>query len=562
MRETLGVLFVVGTVSVSACGLGGDSSEAQEALRQQVAVARRPAFATADSEGTRLWKLTRAFYDRREHRLAWIDGTHPRAQMDDLIRALEAASLEGLDPEMYSLSALEARRADAGKGFLTKKGFEPEQAAQMDVWLTYLYMKYASDLADGISNLAHADRSWKIEPEPFEPLDHLERALTENRVTESLVELTPHTPQYRLLRESLVEYRKIAEAGGWSTVPGRPRLKRGQKSEAAASIARRLAVSGDYTGTVPEHGQVAYDDRLVEALKRFQRRHGLEQDGNAGPATLAAMNVPVETRIAQIRLNLERWRWLPRDLGARHVIVNIPAYRLDVWEGERQVLSMRVVVGRKDTPTPIFNDRMTYLVFSPYWNIPSDIAQNETLPAILKDADFLERNNMEVIDLEGNPLDPMTIDLADPTQYRFRQRPGQENSLGLVKFMFPNQFNVYLHDTPTDSLFARATRSFSHGCVRVERPDALAQYLLRDQPEWTAERITEAMHSLEERTVKLSRPVPVYLGYWTASASPEGVYFMQDLYGIDHRQAAVVAERAARLKKSAALEERRLRAEG
>jgi murein L,D-transpeptidase YcbB/YkuD len=519
-----------------------------------VAVKRRPAFATADSEGTRLWKLTREFYDRRGHRLAWIDGTQPRPQMDDLIRALQAASLEGLDPEMYSLSELEARRSDAGKGFLTKKGFEPDQAAQMDVWLTYLYMKYASDLADGISNLAHADRSWKIEPEPFEPLDHLERALTENRITESLVELTPHTPQYRLLRESLVEYRKIAEAGGWPRIPGRTRLKRGQKSEAASSIARRLAVSGDYAGTVPEHGQVTYDDRLIEALRRFQRRHGLEQDGAAGPATLAAMNVPVDTRIAQIRLNLERWRWLPRDLGARYIIVNIPAYRLDVWEGERQVLSMRVVVGRKDTPTPIFNDRMTYLVFSPYWNIPPDIGQNETLPAILKDADFLERNNMEIIDLEGNPLDPMTIDLEDPTRYRFRQRPGRENSLGLVKFMFPNQFNVYLHDTPTDSLFARATRSFSHGCVRVERPEALAQYLLRDQPEWTAEHITDAMHSLEERTVKLSQPVPVYLGYWTASASPEGVYFTQDLYEIDRRQAALVAERAARLK-------RRLKAE-
>jgi murein L,D-transpeptidase YcbB/YkuD len=536
---------------VAGCGTGGGPSVAEIALQEAAALKRRPAFVTADSEGTRLWKLTRDFYKRREHRFAWIDETHPRPQMDDLIRALEAANLEGLDPEMYSLGELTARRLEAGRGFLTRKGFEPQQAAQMDIWLTYLYMKYASDLADGISNLAQADRSWKIEPEPFDPLDHLERALAGNRITESLAELTPQAPQYRLLRESLAEYRKIADAGGWPTLPARLGLRRGQKSENASRLARRLAISGDYTGTVPERGPLAYDHSLSEAIKRFQRRHGLEQDGSAGPATVAAMNVPVDRRIAQIRLNLERWRWLPRDLGARHIIVNIPAYRLDVWEGERQVLSMRVVVGRKDTPTPIFNDRMTYLVFSPYWNVPPEIAENETLPAILQDVQFLERNNMEVIDTNGNPVDPTSIDLGDPAGYRFRQRPGGQNSLGLVKFMFPNQFNVYLHDTPADSLFAQATRSFSHGCVRVERPEALAQYLLRDQAAWTPDRIAKAMHSMEEQTVKLTEPLPVYLGYWTASATPEGVHFTGDLYDIDRRQSALVAERAARLKRSA-----------
>jgi murein L,D-transpeptidase YcbB/YkuD len=549
VKNLAGIVLLGALTAVGGCGAG--ASEARRALQEAASVTRRPAFVTADREGTRLWKLTRAFYERREHRLAWIDGTHPGNQMDDLIRALEAATLEGLDPGMYSLGDLKVRRAEAGRGFLTKKGFEPEQAAQMDIWLTYLYMKYASDLADGISDLAHADRSWKIEPEAFDPLDHLERALTANRVTESLVELTPQTPQYRQLRESLANYRRIADAGGWPKLPARLRLRRGQASDAAAHVARRLAISGDYTGAVPERGAVRYDESLSEAIKRFQRRHGLEQDGSVGAATIAAMNVPVERRIAQIRLNLERWRWLPRELGARHIVVNIPAYRLDVWEADRRVLSMRVVVGRRETPTPIFNDRMTYLVFSPYWNVPPDIAENETLPAILQDAGFLERNNMEVIDADGNPVDPASIDLQDPGRYRFRQRPGRENSLGLVKFMFPNQFNVYLHDTPADSLFARATRSFSHGCVRVERPEALAQYLLRDQGGWPPERIATAMHSLEEQTVRLAEPVPVYLGYWTASATPEGVHFTGDLYGIDRRQAALVAERAARLKKSA-----------
>jgi murein L,D-transpeptidase YcbB/YkuD len=286
-------------------------------------------------------------------------------------------------------------------------------------------------------------------------------------------------------------------------------------------------------------------------VKRFERRHGLNEDGLLTPAVLAEMNVPVDQRIRQIELNLERWRWLPRDLGDRYIVVNIPAYRLDLWDGSSPSLSMRVVVGKEDSPTPIFGDRMTYLVFSPYWNVPPDIARDETLPSIMKDPAFLQKANMEVTDPDGNPVDPGSIDLTDPTRYRFRQRPGGANSLGLVKFMFPNQYNVYLHDTPTDTLFARASRSFSHGCVRVEKPEDLAAAVLRDQPDWTLDRIREAMHGDEEKIVKLRTPLPVYIGYWTAGVTPDGlVSFARDVYGIDASQAALVAERMARLKKS------------
>jgi murein L,D-transpeptidase YcbB/YkuD len=196
---------------------------------------------------------------------------------------------------------------------------------------------------------------------------------------------------------------------------------------------------------------------------------------------------------------------------------------------------------------------MTYVVFSPYWNVPPDIAQGEPLPEIMKDPGFLERTNMEVLEKKGQPIDPSSIDLADPTRYRFRQRPGADNSLGLVKFMFPNQFNVYLHDTPADSLFARASRSFSHGCVRLEDPQALAEYLLRDQSGWTRDRIEEAMHAEQERTVKLKKAIPVYLGYWTARVSSDGVMqFRRDVYGIDGRLTTLLADRLSRLRKSAA----------
>jgi murein L,D-transpeptidase YcbB/YkuD len=192
-------------------------------------------------------------------------------------------------------------------------------------------------------------------------------------------------------------------------------------------------------------------------------------------------------------------------------------------------------------------------VFSPYWNVPPDIAQGETLPEVMKDPGFLERSNMEVVDTSGNLIEPSSIDLADPSKYRFRQRPGAHNSLGLVKFMFPNQFNVYLHDTPADSLFARASRSYSHGCVRLEQPLALAQYVLADQPEWTKEKIEEAMHSGEERHVKVKKPIPVYLGYWTARVSADGILqFRPDIYGVDARQTSLLRNRLERLRRTAA----------
>jgi murein L,D-transpeptidase YcbB/YkuD len=271
-------------------------------------------------------------------------------------------------------------------------------------------------------------------------------------------------------------------------------------------------------------------------------------NGQSAPGT---DGVSLAERITQIELNMERWRWLPRERAAKHIVVNIPAFRLDVWERDTVALSMRVVVGKKDTPTPIFNDAMTHVVFSPYWNVPPTIAKGETLPSALRDHSFLQRTNIELLDEKGQVVDPKSIDLERAGDYRFRQRPGSSNALGLVKFMFPNEFNVYLHDTPADSLFARASRSFSHGCVRVEQPQALAEYLLKDRAEWTRETIAAAMHAGEERTVRLREPVPVSIGYWTVDVTPDGkATFVPDVYGLDARQAATLNERLARARRA------------
>ena len=343
------------------------------------------------------------------------------------MKSLREAEVEGLDPQLYNVAMIDERRKEASKGFLTDKGFDPREAGALDVWFTYLYMKYASDLADGLSDLARTDPAWRIKPETFDSLSHLENALKQNRIAESLRELTPQASEYAALRKALGDYRKIEAGGGWPTLPSTLKLKPGGRSPSVAALAKRLAASGDFRGAIPGDGQAAvYDTTLQESVKVFQRRHGLADDAVIGREVVAEMNVPVQERIAQIRMNMERWRWLPRDLGNRYILVNIPEMRLDVYEGNQVPLSMKVVVGKPDTQTPIFNDEMTHLVFSPYWNVPPSIAENETLPSVIRDPGFLDRNNMEVVDTSGNRVDPASVDLGNPSGYRFRQRPGAD----------------------------------------------------------------------------------------------------------------------------------------
>lgn len=564
MRKTRGAaaIVVVGMLCVAcgrtdgkqparqdgAVGTAGRTGSGTMTVATALEAAEPPVFVTRDREGGRLWALTKQFYQKRGDAPAWIENGKPRPHMDELIQVLQRTDRDGLDPTLYNASILTARRAEAGRGFLSMKGFDENEAANLDVWLTYLYLQYSSDLTNGVANLAHVDPKWQIKDKKIDAVAHLKKALEQNAVARSLDELTPRHAQYTALKDAFAKYREIEQRGGWPTVPVQMKLKPGQQHGAVPLLAKRLVLTGDYTGT-PNEQDTTYGPELQEAVKRFQRRHGLEPDGGISAATAAQLNVPVAQRIRQISLNLERWRWLPADLGERHVLVNIPEYRLEVWDRGKVPVSMRVVVGKKNTPTPIFNDDMTHIVFSPYWNVPPDIVKNETIPQALRDPASLQRMNMEVLDKGGNVVDPSSIDVTNAAEYRFRQRPGSSNALGFVKFMFPNQFNVYLHDTPADSLFARAARSFSHGCVRLEQPEQLAQYVLADQPEWTPERIREAMHSGQEKTVKLTGPLPVYLGYWTARVSADGILqFRDDLYGVDARQLSLLGSALDKLK--------------
>jgi len=481
-----------------------------------------------------LWREVRRFYVQSQHAVMWSDGTRFRSTVRQLRDAVDRAQGEGLDPSDYDADWLHA----------LGNRLAPETAADSDVRLTYDYLHYARDVAQGTIDPEDVNPQWHSGAKAVDLHETLRRALDERRVADSLNELAPPAPQYVGLKTQLARYREIARTGGWPSIPDAPALVTGSRHPAVPAIRRRLAITGDIKSS--DQSSDLYDDAVAAAVRVFQARHGLEPDGKYTKAVAAAMNVPVDARIAQIEFNMDRWRWMPNELGDRYLIVNIPAFRVDAVEHGRSVLGMRVVAGTKENPTPVLFDTLKYVVFSPYWNIPPDIADKETVPHALKDPAYLDKNNIEVVRGSGanaTVVDPTTIDWNEGTEgVRFRQKPGRGNSLGLVKFVFPNHFNVYLHGTPSQSLFERIERDFSHGCVRLERPADLAQYVLRDQPEWTRERIESAMEAGTEQTVNLKTPLPVYLVYFTAWEEGGAIHFRQDVYGHDRRQRAVAGE--------------------
>jgi L,D-transpeptidase YcbB len=564
------VLMATAAVVLTGCGREAQRNAGRQAAAelQRALAGRAPAYILAHHEGPRIWKMAQKFYADRGYEPAWIDGTRPRRHLDSLLRALEDTTRHGLDPALYDLGPLSEARSDVRRNWFGVAGFEPEVVAPVDLRLTAAWLAYAHDLATGVTARPSADALWRIRPRPVDLVPLLQEALEGNRVDAALEALEPQHEDYRRLTKALAKYRAIAEADGWKKLPDRLTLTPGQRSPHLPLLAARLSATGDLSRSVADNPPETYDERLQQGVQRFAARHNLGDSTTLTRAVVGAMNVPVEQRIRQIALNMERWRWFPRDLGDRHIRVNVPEYYLEVREKDRVVLPMTVIVGTRNNPTPIFSDRMTVIVFSPYWNVPSGIAQQETLPAVLEDPGFLDRNNIEVVSASGQVVEPGSIDWAalreqqdrpeendeqeaqpETFPYRFRQRPGTANSLGLVKFLFPNDFDVYLHDTPARTLFKRTHRALSHGCVRLEEPVKLAEYLLRGAGGWTTGRIEKAMQAGTEEHVKLQEPIPVHLMYWTARVDEEdNIRFMPDIYGHDARQARAYQSRLDRVK--------------
>ncbi|HET9483648.1 MAG TPA: L,D-transpeptidase family protein, partial [Xanthomonadales bacterium] len=424
-------------------------------------------------------------------------------------------------------------------GLFSPDRYLPNAAADADIRLTFAAAAFARDLRGRV-------KPGEVGEEWFGPKRKLSlgklvyQAANAADVEGSLRRAAPAHPQYARMREALARLRKVAASGGWPSVPEGAVVKASARDPDLSPFRARLAAGGYYTAAnSPANDRAAEAAALREAVKRFQREHALQDDGVPGKGTVAAMNVPVEERIRQLEINLERMRWLPDDLGETHILVNVPTFHLEAVRDGRRELAMRVVTGRRDTPTPIFSDTMETVVFSPYWNVPSSILRGEVVPALMKDPAYLERQNMEVL-RDGRPVDPYAL-MSGDASLRVRQRPGAGNALGHVKFLFPNPHDVYLHDTPADALFAREGRSFSHGCVRVERPSELAQWVLAGDAEWTPAKIEAAMHSGQERHVALEQQIPVHIVYFTVWVDDDGTArFADDVYRHDERHAAVV----------------------
>jgi murein L,D-transpeptidase YcbB/YkuD len=395
---------------------------------------------------------------------------------------------------------------------------------ETELMLTAQYFVFSKLAFQGMSDSTSKAVNWFLPRKKISYNDYLDTLLRQSGKAGSTLS-EPVYRQYDLLKNYLAKYRALDAKEKWTTIPSAKGVKPGDSSAVIPQIRTRLFKLGDFKGDTL--GNV-FDNELQQAINQFQLRHGLTADGLPGPGTLAEMNVPLKKRIRQIIVNMERCRWLPVSLSTNYLAVNIPEFKLHVYHADSLLWSCNVVVGQKVHQTVIFYGQMQYVVFSPYWNVPESIVRNEVLPEMRKNSSYISKHNMIITGSEnGLPV--------------IKQKPGPENSLGLVKFLFPNSYSIYLHDTPSRSLFGESSRAFSHGCIRVGEPAKLTAFLLKYDTTWTADRIYKAMHLGKEQTITLKQKVPVFIAYFTAFTDRDNkLNFRQDIYDRDEQLASMI----------------------
>jgi murein L,D-transpeptidase YcbB/YkuD len=427
---------------------------------------------------------------------------------------------------------------------------EIDTMARLDLLLTDAFLLHASHLLAGRVNPESIHPKWEAFAPEANLASLLRNALASGKVREILDSLVPTHPGYLRLKEAWRRYQMIAARGGWPQLEAGPTLRSGMIDARVVVLRARLVVTGDLAPTEAT-GSEEFDEPLDDAVRRFQARHGLLVDGAVGPLTRADLNVTAEARAQQLALNLERWRWMDRDLGQRYILVNTADFKLSLVENGEIVMAKRVVVGSSYRHSPVFSGEMRYIDINPFWNVPPTIAVTDILPKVRKDVGYLAHKNIRVFsnwrddarELDPNSIDWSTITAAD-FHFKLRQDPGPGNSLGRIKFMFPNRFSVYLHDTPERQLFDKVNRDFSSGCIRLEDPLDLAAYLLQDDPAWTMQALQAAVDSGKEKIVSLKEPIPIHIQYWTAWVDNQGiVQFRHDVYRRDPPLAKALAER-------------------
>jgi L,D-transpeptidase YcbB len=467
--------------------------------------------------GTTITENVREFYKKRNYQYSWFneEGVAEQAKVfwdlhNQYINYSQDSSF--FDKQLHEQMEV-VLNEDEKDWHITD-----EEKAELEIHLTIHFFDYAKSRYTG--KLDPSELQWNI---PVRKIDAV--ALLDSLIHtkgKNLEDWEPLNSQYGLMKNELLKYYELEKVDylNKQITADKKVYKPGDSSSVLIDVKRKLQAFGDM-----QKGNVSqvYDNQFEQAVIRFQHRHGLKEDGIAGPAFFRELNVPVEERIQQLLINMERMRWLPQPGEGTRIVANIPSFKLHVYEGEKQMFSMDIVVGKAGTRTVIFNDKLEHIVFSPYWNIPRSITRNEIVPAMNRNPNYLARNNMEITgNSNGLPV--------------IRQKPGPNNSLGKVKFLFPNRYAIYFHDTPAKSLFERDQRAFSHGCIRVKEPHKLASYLLRDDNAWNDKEITNAMNRSSEKWVNLKKPVPVVISYFTAYVDEDGkLNFRDDIYGHDKK---------------------------
>ncbi|MEN8177871.1 MAG: L,D-transpeptidase family protein [Pseudomonadota bacterium] len=473
------------------------------------------------------WPLLERFYANRQGRLVWHEKGRLNSLAKSLIDWISSVDREGLSPADYHLETL---------GYFSSLTLGKTQQLR-DLVLTDAFFRLAMDLRIGRFNPKEVDPQWRLPAESFDPAEFLEAFLEQDPTVQSLDMLRPLTVAYDRLRDAYEQYLQIEKAGGWPRITVKYTLRPGAIDPAVKLLRERLRIEGDHPDSEPDDPW-RYDGQLKSAVRHFQRRNGLLDDGVVGPLTRSVLNIPAERRIKQLLANMERWRWLPRDLGEHYLLVNTAGYELAlVFDGET-VVHKRTITGRQKRQTPSFKSRITHLVVNPEWTVPRVIAVEDLLPKQQLDLEFLDQRGIRVLQQQAGQwvqLDAKTIDWSqynkDNFPFLLRQESGPKNSLGRIKFHMNNPYAIFLHDTPAVGLFRKPIRAFSSGCVRVQEADHLARYLLDSGGQSVEELIDLPLQSGDTLVTKLSNPIEVYLTYFTSWVDSEGdVQFRPDIY--------------------------------
>ncbi len=469
---------------------------------------------------------------------SWFVDGKPTSDAFEAVHILKMAAADGLNPNDYSTESLEQALQQASRATLP-----PAEQSALSAGLSRNFELFISDLHYGRVNPRVVHASFAASTKQLDPAIYVKDAVASHTLGAASRAAAPTLPLYDSLRKALAMYRQLENAPALQQpLPAHSSRKivPGDAYIGTRELAQKLIALGD----LPANAEIPlrYESNLVESVKAFQIRHGLTADGIIGKSTFDQINAPMSARVRQIELTLERLRWTPFLLGKRMIVINLPEFVLrayEVNEGKINVkAAMNVIVGKSlNTQTPLFYEDMRFVEFSPYWNVPPSIAKTETVPKLRRDPAYFHKQGMEFVAGDGSVVSFISVDnLAAVVsgKLRIRQRPGPKNALGDIKFIFPNNSNIYLHHTPSVSLFKRDRRDFSHGCIRVEEPVALAMFVLNDEPEWTEKRIREAMEKGKSNTLRLKQPLPVVIAYVTVIVKRDGkVYFFRDIYGHD-----------------------------